>query len=156
MNCNNTHCLWNAFDQCCHESQEGFDMATPNALDCPSSLRTDFQYGVSYTFHYVCDKFEELSTVEQRRVLNFVLDQRNERDKYDWYRYLGMTAAMIDACSRRKLTELLTIRKFIDEKGYGRPWNVDISHYDATRVVMKSRAMGISEMQEGDYDKIKL
>ncbi|AZF89246.1 hypothetical protein Goe5_c01400 [Bacillus phage vB_BthM-Goe5] len=129
MECNNTHCLWNMFDQCCHESEEGFDMATPNALDCPSSLRTDFQYGVSYTFHYVCDKFEELNTIEQRKVLNFVLDQRQEIDNYTWYRYIGMTAAMIDACSRRKLLELLEIRKFIDEGGYKNPWSTELADH---------------------------
>lgn len=43
MNCNNHHCLWNAYDQCCHESEEGHANATPNELDCPSSLRADFQ-----------------------------------------------------------------------------------------------------------------
>jgi hypothetical protein len=42
MECNNKHCLWNAFDQCCHEIEESFEQATPNELDCPSSLRKDF------------------------------------------------------------------------------------------------------------------
>lgn len=43
MECNNTYCTWNAFGQCCPEDEEQFDNAVPNALDCPSSLRTDFQ-----------------------------------------------------------------------------------------------------------------
>jgi hypothetical protein len=43
MECNNKHCLWNYYDQCCHESEEGFEKATPNELDCPSSLRKDFE-----------------------------------------------------------------------------------------------------------------
>ncbi|RXZ78010.1 hypothetical protein EBB07_28535 [Paenibacillaceae bacterium] len=43
MNCNNNHCLWNNFDTCCHESEEGHLNAVPDTLDCPSSLRNDFQ-----------------------------------------------------------------------------------------------------------------
>ena len=42
MKCNNKYCLWSAFDQCCPESKDLFDKATPNKLDCPSSLRSDF------------------------------------------------------------------------------------------------------------------
>ena len=42
MDCNNKYCLWCAFDQCCHESEEGYINATPNQLDCPSALRADF------------------------------------------------------------------------------------------------------------------
>ena len=43
MECNNNHCYWNAFGQCCHESEEGHEKATPDQLDCPSSLRKDFE-----------------------------------------------------------------------------------------------------------------
>jgi hypothetical protein len=35
------------FDQCCHESDGGFKYATPNQIDCPSSLRADFQKQLS-------------------------------------------------------------------------------------------------------------
>jgi hypothetical protein len=43
MECNNKYCYFNAFEQCCHESEKAFEQATPNQLDCPSSLRADFQ-----------------------------------------------------------------------------------------------------------------
>jgi hypothetical protein len=43
MECNNKYCAWNAFDQCCPEDEDQFNNAVPNALDCPSSLRVDFQ-----------------------------------------------------------------------------------------------------------------
>lgn len=42
MDCSNTYCLWNAFEQCCPESEELYNNATPNKLNCPSSLRKDF------------------------------------------------------------------------------------------------------------------
>lgn len=43
MRCNNKSCLWNVFDHCCPESEELMDKAKPNQLDCPSSLRNDFE-----------------------------------------------------------------------------------------------------------------
>ena len=43
MECNNRYCLWNAFDQCCPEDEESYVNAIPNKLDCPSSLRGDFE-----------------------------------------------------------------------------------------------------------------
>lgn len=38
MECNNKHCTWNAFGQCCPEDEELINIATPNSLDCPSLL----------------------------------------------------------------------------------------------------------------------
>lgn len=43
MQCNNSHCLWNAYEQCCPESEEQLINAIPNTLDCPSSYRVDFE-----------------------------------------------------------------------------------------------------------------
>lgn len=43
MNCNNKYCTWNAFDQCCPEDEESYRKAIPDTIDCPSSLRVDFQ-----------------------------------------------------------------------------------------------------------------
>ena len=43
MECNNKHCTWNAFGQCCPEDEEQYNNAVPDTLDCPSSLRVDFQ-----------------------------------------------------------------------------------------------------------------
>lgn len=38
MECNIKQCLWNAFDQCCPESEEQFDNAIPDTVDCPSYI----------------------------------------------------------------------------------------------------------------------
>ena len=43
MECNNKHCLWSTFGQCCHEDETKYSSAKPNELDCPSSLRVDFE-----------------------------------------------------------------------------------------------------------------
>lgn len=43
MSCNNTYCYWNYDGQCCTDSEEAFEKAIPNTLDCPSSLRKDFE-----------------------------------------------------------------------------------------------------------------
>jgi hypothetical protein len=43
VECSNKYCMWNAFNQCCPEDETSFDNATPNRMDCPSSLRADFQ-----------------------------------------------------------------------------------------------------------------
>ncbi|ALO79538.1 hypothetical protein HOBO_131 [Bacillus phage Hobo] len=43
MECNNKHCYWNMYDQCCHEDEHAYETATPNELDCPVSLRSDFE-----------------------------------------------------------------------------------------------------------------
>lgn len=43
MECNNKYCTWNAFGQCCPEDERQYNNAVPNTLDCPSSLRVDFQ-----------------------------------------------------------------------------------------------------------------
>ncbi|WP_411735103.1 hypothetical protein [Paenibacillus sp. M2] len=56
MNCNNKHCLWNAFDQCCHESNEGYDAAIPNTLDCPSAMRSDHQFAM----YQIVDEVDEM------------------------------------------------------------------------------------------------
>lgn len=42
MECNNKYCLWNFKGSCCPESEEQYNNAVPNSLDCPSSLRSDF------------------------------------------------------------------------------------------------------------------
>jgi len=41
MNCNNKYCMWQAFLQCCNVDDD-IKKATPNELDCPISLRADF------------------------------------------------------------------------------------------------------------------
>ena len=50
MDCNNKHCYWNHRGYCCPESEEQYENAVPDTLDCPSSLRADFaeQHGLIY------------------------------------------------------------------------------------------------------------
>jgi hypothetical protein len=43
MNCANDLCYWNYEGTCCTDSEEAFHCATPDQLDCPSSLRKDFE-----------------------------------------------------------------------------------------------------------------
>lgn len=43
MKCNNNHCYWNYSNNCRTDSEEAHEQATPNELDCPSSLRRDFE-----------------------------------------------------------------------------------------------------------------
>lgn len=77
MNCDNSYCLWNAFGQCCHESEEGFENAVPNKLDCPSSIREDFEEQLNNVFHECfsllrCRNMEELIQVKK-----FIVSQRD-------------------------------------------------------------------------------
>ena len=43
MNCTNQYCYWNYNGWCSHEGKQGHINATPSELDCPSSLREDFE-----------------------------------------------------------------------------------------------------------------
>lgn len=43
MNCNNKYCYWYFDGMCCPESEEDYNNAIPNTLDCPSTLRGDFE-----------------------------------------------------------------------------------------------------------------
>ncbi|WP_440110124.1 hypothetical protein [Paenibacillus sp. QZ-Y1] len=56
MNCNNKHCLWNAFDQCCPESEELYIAAIPDTLDCPSAMRSDHQFAM----YQIIDEVDEM------------------------------------------------------------------------------------------------
>lgn len=79
MKCNNKHCLWNAFDQCCPESKEQFDNAVPNTLDCPSSLRVDLQKQLEL----VVDECNVLLSYRNMKELidikKFIEEQRSQR-----------------------------------------------------------------------------
>lgn len=79
MECNNKHCLWNAFGQCCPEDEEFFEKATPDRLDCPSSLRADFQKQL----FLLASECEELLYQRNMRELieikKFIESQREEK-----------------------------------------------------------------------------
>lgn len=70
MKCNNEYCTWCSFDTCCHESEDSHENATPNELDCPSSLREDFEEQM-YNLYEECAKelcklnFKELNKVRK-------------------------------------------------------------------------------------------
>ncbi|MBD1379103.1 hypothetical protein [Metabacillus arenae] len=77
MECSNYHCLWNAFSQCCHESEEGYDRATPNELDCPSSLRKDFQEQLFLLASECGDLLDKRNMKELIKIKKFIESQRN-------------------------------------------------------------------------------
>jgi hypothetical protein len=77
MECNNKHCLWNAFDQCCPEDEETFNNAKPNQLDCPLSLRADFQ---EQLFSLVDESVKLLSRRNMKELIQinkFIKSQRS-------------------------------------------------------------------------------
>lgn len=80
MECNNKNCVFNAFDSCCHESEEGFSKAKPNRIDCPSSIRVDIQ-------HQLVELQVEILTLTERRnmkelieIKKFILNQRGKEN----------------------------------------------------------------------------
>ncbi|PYY28251.1 Uncharacterized protein PIL02S_03397 [Paenibacillus illinoisensis] len=76
MKCNNKHCLWNAFDQCCHESNEGYDAAIPNTLDCPSSNRNDHQLAMYQIIDEVVEMMTKRTFRELIEIHKYVRNQR--------------------------------------------------------------------------------
>ncbi|MCF8017816.1 MAG: hypothetical protein K9L62_00325 [Vallitaleaceae bacterium] len=80
MDCNNKYCYWQAFDQCCHESEEGHKNATPDQLDCPSSLRKDFEEGLHIVAHECKNLINKRCLRELLDVKKFMLQQENAQD----------------------------------------------------------------------------
>ncbi|MGG0667827.1 hypothetical protein ABE073_04775 [Lederbergia citrisecunda] len=76
MKCNNKHCLWNAFDQCCPESEEQLDNAVPNTLDCPSSLRVDFEEQLNLLFNECSSLLRYRNMKELIEIKKFIENQR--------------------------------------------------------------------------------
>jgi hypothetical protein len=77
MECNNKQCLWNAFDSCCHESEEGYEQATPNKLDCPSSLRKDFEEQLNNIFDECSSLLRYRNMKELIEIKRFIESQRS-------------------------------------------------------------------------------
>lgn len=77
MNCNNNHCLWNAFNQCCPESEELHITAIPNTLDCPSAMRSDHQEAMIDIIVEVDEMMYRRNFKELIEIHKFVKDQRN-------------------------------------------------------------------------------
>jgi len=80
MECNNKHCLWNAFDSCCHEDPEkAYKEATPNQLDCPVSLRGDFTKQL-FTLVRECEEvLNRRNMQELMEIKAFMKAQRKKR-----------------------------------------------------------------------------
>ncbi|MFL1672588.1 hypothetical protein ABTW76_05940 [Paenibacillus dendritiformis] len=83
MNCNNTYCYWNYFDSCCHESEEGYKNATANELDCPSSLRKDFEQQLYILLNECVGLLHKRNMRELIQIKNFIELQR-EKDHVNY------------------------------------------------------------------------
>lgn len=73
MKCNNKHFLWNAFDTCCHESEEAYDKAQ---LDCPVSLRKDHQESMFMIVDEVNEMMMKRNFRELAAIHSFIRKQR--------------------------------------------------------------------------------
>lgn len=89
MECNNTYCLWCEFEQCCHESEEGYLNATPNQLDCPSSLRKDFQEQLYILVNECTELLRRRNMRELIEIRKFIKNQRDERRQASTIKYSG-------------------------------------------------------------------
>lgn len=76
MECNNKYCMWNAFHQCCPEDEESFNKAIPNRLDCPSSLRVDFQEQLTNLVGEIYDLLVRRNMQELIQAKKFIESQR--------------------------------------------------------------------------------
>jgi hypothetical protein len=77
MECNNKFCIWNGFEQCCPEDEESFNNATPNQLDCPSSLRVDFQEQLFTLANECAELLNHRNMKELIQIKKFIESQRN-------------------------------------------------------------------------------
>jgi hypothetical protein len=79
VDCNNKYCAWNTFGQCCPEDEEQFNNAVPNTLDCPSSLRVDFQKQLM-VLAGECEEFlNKRNMKELIQIKKFIESQRHKR-----------------------------------------------------------------------------
>ncbi|AXQ67482.1 hypothetical protein OMNIODEOPRIMUS_148 [Bacillus phage OmnioDeoPrimus] len=116
MKCNNKYCCFQAFDSCCHESEEGFDNATPNQLDCPSSVREDLENELYEYAVYLQENFVRLKPAFQLTITEFILKQRltdSETDKV--IEVLVPQLSFNISTQRRTLSELIEVKKKMDK-----------------------------------------
>ncbi len=121
MKCNNKYCCFQAFDSCCHESEEGFDNATPNQLDCPSSVRVDLESELYEYEEYIIDKYDELKPSHKVEVTLFTMKQRMTDAQVDELLQLFSERTNMSISVRmRTLSELVEVKKYIDklERGH--------------------------------------
>lgn len=78
MKCNNKHCLWNFNDSCCPESEEQFNFAVPNSLDCPSSIRVDLEKQLVLLYEECSSLLRYRNMKELIEIKNFIEEQRTQ------------------------------------------------------------------------------
>lgn len=82
IECDNTYCLWSVFGGCCHEEYgKALLEATPNALDCPVSLRADFQAQLFLLAEECTDLLEQRNMQELIEIKKFIQNQRRDQDE---------------------------------------------------------------------------
>lgn len=81
MMCNNNFCHWYYDGMCCPESEEDFNNAIPNTLDCPSTLRGDFEDAFNLLQDELTDRVNNLSFSDMVKVREFIIKLKNGRNK---------------------------------------------------------------------------
>lgn len=72
MNCNNKYCIFSLHGQCCVESEADHNNATPNQLDCPSTLRKDIRHETMVGYKRAERKLRRLSLDNLIKVDKFI------------------------------------------------------------------------------------
>ena len=78
MNCNNKHCYWNYDNMCVHESYKEFLKATPNELNCPASLRGDFETARILIQEELKEHVVNLGFTDMIKVRKMILEIKNK------------------------------------------------------------------------------
>ncbi|ADH03219.1 gp73 [Bacillus phage W.Ph.] len=116
MKCNNKYCCFQAFDSCCHESEEGFDNATPNQLDCPSSVRVDLENELYEYEEYIMERYDELIPAYKLELTLFTMKQRmNDKQVDELLRLFSERTNMKISIQMRTLSELVEVKKYISK-----------------------------------------
>jgi hypothetical protein len=62
---------------CVHEDEKEYNKATPNKLDCPSSLRSDFEEQFAMLEEEILDRVHDLMFSEMVKVREFIIKLKN-------------------------------------------------------------------------------
>jgi hypothetical protein len=81
MNCNNKFCHWHFDGMCCPESEEDFNNAIPNTLDCQSTLRGDFEEAFDQLADDLTDRVNNLSFSDMVKVRIYLINLEKEKVK---------------------------------------------------------------------------
>lgn len=76
--CNNIYCYWHYRGQCCPEIEQGLDNATPNQLDCPESLRSDFEEQMFKLLDEIKEKLNMRTFEQLNAIRKFMLTQEED------------------------------------------------------------------------------